>query len=218
MLFFFGLGQSRAATVALPTIACAHCGTQNSLTASTFSRYFHVFWIPVIPLGKFSVTHCSHCKQVLEKKEMPPDYQPLVAAAQSQASIPVTNYLVLILLGIGVLALVLAGLFGNRSARASSPATPATEAVAGASSEMPQVGAVYDMPVGENLHSLMQVTKTTPDSLYFRITDPLKKAPTPATMAAALRDSVAAANAATPINKTQWQQVLTYNKQLKRLR
>jgi hypothetical protein len=214
MLFFFGLGQTRITTTALPGVACIHCGTPGSVTATVFSRYFHFFWIPVIPLGKFSLTQCGHCKQVLDKKEMPAAYQAPVAAAQSQARLPVTNYLVLILLGIGVLFIIGVGLFSDKASTAKA-APPATDDAAA----MPSVGAVYSMPMGPGgQYSLMQVTRATADSVYFRITDPLKAAATEATITTALRDSVRPANQATAWTKQQWQTVRQYNKEFTQLK
>ncbi|UOQ71186.1 zinc ribbon domain-containing protein [Hymenobacter cellulosilyticus] len=215
MLFFFGLGQTRITTTALSGVTCTHCHTPDSLTATVFSRYFHFFWIPVIPIGKFSLTQCGHCKQVLEKKEMPAAYQAPVAAVQSQAKLPVTNYLVLILLGLAVLFIVGVGLFGDKTSKAKAEATPAATEDASA---LPNVGAVYSMPMGPGQYSLMQVTKATPDSLYFRITDPLATPASEAVITSALRDSVHAANQATGYSKQQWQIVQQYNKKLKRLR
>jgi zinc-ribbon family len=48
---------------------CSHCGTKDSLEMYTFSRYFHIFWIPMFPYKKEATTQCSHCKQILQKKE-----------------------------------------------------------------------------------------------------------------------------------------------------
>ncbi|SMD42886.1 hypothetical protein SAMN00777080_1453 [Aquiflexum balticum DSM 16537] len=62
---------SKATQVASETIneKCASCGTPNSIQMTVFQKYAHVFWIPSFPMGKTSITQCSHCKQVLEKKE-----------------------------------------------------------------------------------------------------------------------------------------------------
>lgn len=225
MLFFFGLGQTRITTTPLLGISCTYCGTPDAVVATVFSRYFHVFWIPVIPLGKFSLTQCGHCKQVLEKKEMPAAYQAPVAALQSSARLPITNYLVLLLMGALVLFMLGVGLFRKDTEPAASEApvpaasaaqqTPAAEAAPAA---MPTVGAVYLMPMDAGRYSLMQVTKTTPDSAYFRITDPLTGGPGTAKITAALRDSVAPANQATGWSRQQWQSVRQDNKEFLRLR
>ncbi|TGE28358.1 hypothetical protein [Hymenobacter metallicola] len=220
MLVFFGLGQTRITTTALSGVACAYCGTPESLTATVFSRYFHLFWLPFIPLGKFSLTQCGHCKQVLEQKEMPAAYQAPVAATQNQARLPVTNYLMLILLGIAVLFIIGVGLFSDKDPEAASAVEPATgtSVAEEAPAEMPTAGAVFLMPMGTGRYSLMQVVKTTPDSAYFRITNPLTGGPGTAKITSALRDSVAPANQATAWSRQQWQTVRQYNKEFIRLR
>ncbi|MCB2410905.1 zinc ribbon domain-containing protein [Hymenobacter lucidus] len=226
MLFFFGLGQSRVSAALLPGVACAYCGTPDSVTATVFSRYFHVFWIPLIPLGKFSLTHCSHCKQTLEKREMPAAYQAPVATLQNSAKLPVSNYLALILLGLGVLFIIGVGLFSRKTSRATASAAPADSAPAAptpvaeeaAPAALPTAGAVYLMPLDAGRYTLMQVAKATADSVYFRITDPLTGGPGAAKITSALRDSVAPANQATGWSKQQWQTVRQYNKKFMRLR
>ncbi|WP_100336324.1 zinc ribbon domain-containing protein [Hymenobacter chitinivorans] len=196
-----------------------YCGTPNSVAATVFSRYFHFFWIPVIPLGKFSVTQCQHCKQVLEKKEMPATYQAPVAAVQHSARLPVTNYLVLLLMGALVLFMLGVGLFRKdtepAAAVAPAPAAPLAEEAPAA---LPAVGAVFLMPMAAGRYSLMQVTRTTPDSAYFRITDPLTGGPGAAKITSALRDSVAPANQAMAWSRQQWQTVRQHNKEFIRLR
>jgi hypothetical protein len=51
-------------------MACSSCG---NTTQSTFGviRYFHIFWIPVLPYKKEVGTECQQCKQTLMGKEVP---------------------------------------------------------------------------------------------------------------------------------------------------
>ncbi|UOQ51958.1 zinc-ribbon domain-containing protein [Hymenobacter cellulosivorans] len=222
MLFFFGLGQTRITTTALPSVTCTHCGTPDSLTATVFSRYFHFFWIPVIPIGKFSLTQCGHCKQVLEKKEMPAAYQAPVAAAQSQARLPITNYLALILLGIGVLFIIGVGLFSDKTSTPKSTAAAVSEDDPAATedpSAIPAVGAVYSMPTDAGRYALIQITKTTADSIHFLVSNSLRTEPTEVFITSALRDSMSIPNpAANRWSTQQWQTIRQYNKKLVRLK
>jgi hypothetical protein len=36
-------------------------------------KYFHIFWIPVIPVSRKAGMECTHCKKTLVGKELPPD-------------------------------------------------------------------------------------------------------------------------------------------------
>jgi hypothetical protein len=111
MLFFFGLGTTIIGSYPLAGIACGYCGTLHSLLLTIYSRYLHVFWIPVIPIGKASVSQCAHCQQVLKESQMPPAYRQEATSLKQQAKLPVTNYLVLALLGVVVAFSLVASLF-----------------------------------------------------------------------------------------------------------
>ena len=43
---------------------CEHCNHSQQLVHVS-QRYFHIFWIPVLPLGKKSLIECQHCKKVV---------------------------------------------------------------------------------------------------------------------------------------------------------
>jgi len=110
MLFFFGLGTSVISSHPLTGVPCVNCG-QTSVGVTIYSRYLHLFWIPVIPLGKRSMSQCANCKQALTESEMPPAYLQQVSAFKQQAKLPITNYIVLALLGVVVAFSLVASLF-----------------------------------------------------------------------------------------------------------
>jgi len=110
MLFFFGLGTSVISSHPLTGVPCVNCG-QTSVGVAIYSRYLHLFWIPVIPLGKRSMSQCANCKQALTESEMPPAYLQQVSAFKQQAKLPITNYIVLVLLGVVVAFSLVASLF-----------------------------------------------------------------------------------------------------------
>jgi hypothetical protein len=74
MWVFFGTGTKRIAESTLHYIACEDCGNQT-LRPYTLHRYFHVFWIPVVPYKREPVTECMQCKNTLINKELPPSVQ-----------------------------------------------------------------------------------------------------------------------------------------------
>ena len=97
MLFLFGRGTTVIETYPLNDIPCTLCGTLGSLLLTVYSRYLHFFWIPVIPLGKASVSKCTHCQQLLPESQMPAAYRTAAQELKQRAHLPVTNYLVLAL-------------------------------------------------------------------------------------------------------------------------
>ncbi|MGG9962884.1 zinc-ribbon domain-containing protein [Ferruginibacter sp. SUN106] len=72
-MIIYGNKATKTGHQSLFNSKCSHCGTKGSLEMYTFSRYFHIFWIPVFPYRKEAVTQCNHCKQVLKKKEFSAD-------------------------------------------------------------------------------------------------------------------------------------------------
>lgn len=63
MIFFFGIRASKIKERKLKGTTCPYCQSQDSFTVSSFSKYFHFFWIPIIPLFKTHIAECSHCKK-----------------------------------------------------------------------------------------------------------------------------------------------------------
>ena len=188
MLFLFGTRRTTVATTPLTGLACAHCHTPESLLCTVVSRYIHLFWIPVLPIGKASATVCTHCKQILTPRQMSPSYRAPVEALQQQARTPVTLFMVPALLGATLLISFVASLFKPKQAIEPTSITPAP-------AEM--VGNRYKFNVSDDgqLYALLEVTHVAPDSVYYRMTDPLRGPLTAASAIAALQDSVAAANA-----------------------
>ncbi|MBC9798266.1 zinc-ribbon domain-containing protein [Sinomicrobium weinanense] len=74
MLLFFGTRASKikARPIGSPT-ECPYCQSKDSFVATTFGRYFHLFWIPLFPLYKTTILECSHCKRTYAEHELPPD-------------------------------------------------------------------------------------------------------------------------------------------------
>ena len=215
MFFLFGTRNAVVATAPLPGLACANCHTPDSLTCTVFSRYMHLFWIPAFPIGKSSMTVCQHCKQALTVGEMPASYRAPVQAVQQQAKTPLTHFALLLLFGAVVVFGLVMSMFG-KSRRPNAPAETATEApasapVAPASTNDALVGTRYKInltPDGSQ-YTLAKVTKTTPDSVYFRLTNPLRAELSDAGASLALRDSVAPGNANQRLSTQQWQQSTT---------
>ena len=210
MLFFYGTRSTAIAVAPLPDLACAYCHSPESLTCTIFSRYIHLFWIPVFPIGKSSVTVCQHCKQALTQRQMPASYRGPVQAFQQQASTPVTHYMLLALLGAVFLISFVASLFKPHQATEPASSTAGSAEV---------VGTRYKFNVTDDgrQYALMEVTRVTPDSVHYRMTNPLRGSLTAASASLALRDSVAPANDHQRVPTQQWQYTTSGQGLLKRL-
>lgn len=216
MLFFFGTGNSRVNTVPLPDLVCVHCNTANSLTSTVFSRYFHLFWIPVFPIGKTSVTVCQHCKQTLTTREIPVNYQVPVRAIQAQARTPLTNFALLMLLGVAIIFIFVVGRTSPRPSSNKVPVATSAAAATGTAEngfrdEPVDVGARYRFKAGDDNRSygLLQVTKVTTDSVYYNMTNVLRGELSDASVALALRDSLSTTVPTNVVAKLQWHYATT---------
>lgn len=198
MLFLFGIRNAAIATERLSGLACTNCHTPEALAGTVFSRYTHLFWIPAFPVGKFSVTACQHCKQVLTAREMPTTYRAPVQAMQQQARTPLTHFTLLALFGLFIIISLLINIFEKPS--------PATATATSAAQVQEIVGTRYKFNVTDDgrQYGLLEVTSVTADSVYYRMTNPLRGSLTAASTAQALRDSVAPANAHQRASQEQW--------------
>ncbi|MCI1188768.1 hypothetical protein MON38_15175 [Hymenobacter sp. DH14] len=200
MLFFLGIRRSTIATEHLSGLACAYCHTPETLTCTVFSRYVHLFWVPAFPVGKFSVTSCQHCKQVLTAREMPASYVAPVQAVQQQAKTPLTHFALLLLFGAVVLLSLLISVFGKKEPTAAA-------ATAASAAPVPEaVGTRYKFDVADEgrQYGLIEVTGVTADSVQYRMTNALRGRLTTASAAVALRDSVAPGNVRQRASREQW--------------
>lgn len=202
MLFFFGVRNSVIAAEPLSGLACANCQTPEALTGTVFSRYLHLFWIPVVAIGKSSVTACRHCKQVLTAREMPASYRAPVQALQQRARTPLTHFALLLLFGAVVAFGMVMSVFGT-----SKPTTPAT----GSAAAEAAVGNRYQFKLGGygQQYGLAEVTKVAADTVYYRMTGALRAPLTAASATLALRDSVTRNNANQRASTQQWHYMTT---------
>jgi hypothetical protein len=69
---------------------------------STYARYAHVFWIPFFSVGRFSVSECQHCKQILEEKQMPAQVRAYHERNVAETRLPLWQFAGLALLFIGI--------------------------------------------------------------------------------------------------------------------
>jgi len=69
MIFFFGTRTSKIKERKIGHTTCTNCETKDSYVVTSFSSYFHFFWIPIIPLSKTHTAECSHCKKAFVKNQ-----------------------------------------------------------------------------------------------------------------------------------------------------
>lgn len=72
MFIFFGIRGSKIGVEKLNCeTQCPYCQSKNSFIATTYGKYFHVFWIPFLPFSRSTFLECSHCKKTYTPAELP---------------------------------------------------------------------------------------------------------------------------------------------------
>lgn len=101
-MIIYGSRASHLRSIQLDTETCPHCNQQGTIILSTYTRYAHVFWIPLFSLGRFSVSQCTHCKQTMEFKQMPAQIGAYHYKNLAQTRLPLWQFVGLAIIGIAI--------------------------------------------------------------------------------------------------------------------
>lgn len=130
---------------------CSHCNT-GKLNLVYTGSYFHIFWIPIFPLGKKGMTQCPHCKQTLTERELAPQSRSYVNSQKSSAKTPLTHFSGLIIIGVLILSIFLINAFDKTGGYIRNP----------------KIGDVYQVKGNaENQFVLWKVTAVEGDTVVF---------------------------------------------------
>ena len=69
MVFLFGIKPNLLARAYLENCKCPNCEKENTLVASKYGSYFHVFFIPFFPTGKSIEIGCAYCNRKFDGKK-----------------------------------------------------------------------------------------------------------------------------------------------------
>lgn len=105
-MIIFGVRSGRLKNLKSQTYDCGYCKTDKSVHFYYFQKYIHIFWIPVIPIGKTGSSVCSHCKQVQTVNEMPEVQKQKFLEEKAELKTPL-GYKIVLFIILGLLALPL---------------------------------------------------------------------------------------------------------------
>ncbi|PJJ60917.1 hypothetical protein [Hymenobacter chitinivorans] len=150
-MIIYGTNGSLVRTVgAEPELACPACTTPRAMRLSVFSRYLHVYWIPLLPYTKPAVAQCTRCGGAWEASELPPgagEVQQALRRLKKETRAPWWQWSGLAVLGAGLGW----GLLANNQDERDTAAYVAA----------PQVGDVYTIrsadSTGHAQYSLLKV-------------------------------------------------------------
>ncbi len=150
-MIIFGLRSGKFEAVAAPTGDCSYCQGRGTVDLYFSKRYFHIFWIPIFPVGTVGISECSHCKQSLRKEQMAPTVQNAYTDARRAFKTSPKYFAGLILAALFVGAATIAAFMGLSNSKTYIQA--------------PRAGDVYE--VKENgIYTLYRVKAITGDSVH----------------------------------------------------
>ncbi|MCT4591477.1 MAG: zinc ribbon domain-containing protein [Carboxylicivirga sp.] len=152
-MIIYGWRASHIKSEANNRIICPSCGETGTIVNSVFGRYVHIFWIPVIPIGKTGGAQCTHCQKTFSKKEMNDDMKRAYKTMKGDTRIPFWHFSGIFVIG---LIIGLVSFSNNAEAKAEKEYI-----------EAPLAGDVYEYENGPSRYSTIKVLEVSEDSIYF---------------------------------------------------
>ncbi len=157
MLIFYGIKSLLLKTVQALGFKCKNCQTSGTIYVSMFQTYVHIFWIPCFPVGKNFVSVCTHCKQTLQKKDMPEELMTIVKSQTSNIRTPWYTFAGIVI----TFLLIGAGIYHD-----INKAKISEQLIA-----QPTQGDIYELVQDNGKYTFIKVLKTEKDIVTFQISN-----------------------------------------------
>lgn len=152
-MIIYGWRSSHLKTAQSNSISCPNCGEKGGIISSVYGRYVHIFWIPMIPLGKTGGSQCSKCNRSFKPKEMTEDLKRDYKSIKSEASMPVWH-----LSGMIIIALIVGFVMTTGKVDAKNELEYISN---------PMAGDVYEYEADVKNYTTLKVIEVKEDSIYF---------------------------------------------------
>ena len=116
-MIIYGTRASNIGNFEVSDSKCSYCNEGDTQRVSVFGRYFHIFWIPIFPIGKKAVAECTHCKRTIEQKEFSPQLKNQYQEIKKNAKRPFWHWLGIGLVGLFIALVLIAGLTAEKDSR-----------------------------------------------------------------------------------------------------
>ena len=100
-MIIYGTGEKKLKTSQNRSYRCPECG-ENGISFYFFQKYFHLFWIPVFPIGRRSVAACDKCSIVYKEDRIPRELKSDFSDIKSTTKVPPYLFIGLALIITGI--------------------------------------------------------------------------------------------------------------------
>jgi hypothetical protein len=106
MLFIYGWRKRMIGVSEVFLYNCPYCDETNTTTVAFFSKYYHLFFVPVAPFAKEAYASCSHCGAGRNDSRLGPELEQQVKEIAPNYSHPFYLYTLIILAGLLILLVI----------------------------------------------------------------------------------------------------------------
>lgn len=99
-MIFYGVRASKIGAITAKNSTCEYCFDNEEHRISVFGKYFHIFWIPVFPVGKVATAECTKCLKTVEQKEFSKEIKDQYQSKIGEVKRPKTHWIGLMLIGL----------------------------------------------------------------------------------------------------------------------
>ena len=101
-MIIFGTKGAHVRTEPLPGATCPTCTAPETLQLSVFSRYAHIYWIPLFPFSKPTLAQCTQCLSTWEQQHMPLEVRGAAQQLKEGVAAPIWHWAGLAIIGLFV--------------------------------------------------------------------------------------------------------------------
>ena len=158
-MVIFGIKEKIIKKSLLSNVTCSECKEHVSMTYIIESKYFHLYWIPILPYKKVTHVFCNECDSVFKKKQFSENIK---VKLQRENELNPARHKVWMFSGLIVLAILIPWAF-LQSANADERK--------GNYINNPKVGDVYFLNCIPSKYTTMKIAAVEKDSVYFILND-----------------------------------------------
>ena len=153
-MIFYGTNSFHIRTDKIKSV-CTNCNSENTTSVNIFSQYFHVFWIPVFPFRKYSVTNCTHCQLSSDKSQYSNEIKDKINIIKKTARTPLKTFAGLLIVGLLIAATTVGAVLDNNNTQDYG--------------QNPKPQDRYFFESNDGYYSCMKLVSQTNDSLFFNL-------------------------------------------------